>query len=99
MPKESARQFEFSPGLERHKLAQLVDEFRCAVGRETHHLEFVAIVRKAQVLSDCSIYNTERMRIGDLVQHLDLTTAADCGRGADEVAESIDGADGRILEG
>ena len=70
-----------------------------AVGSQAHHLVLVAIGREPQVLGDREVEEAERVGEVDAIEPVERCPAADGPRGADEVAEAVDGADGRLLEG
>src|SRR6516165_3194105 len=55
-------EFEATSGEQAHNLAHGVDQPEMAIRREAHHLIFVAIMRKAEILRERLIENTERMR-------------------------------------
>ena len=76
----------------------LAHEPRLAVRREAHHLEFVAVVGKPEVLRDGEIQQPQR--VGEEHAPVDGQTRAGHaapGR-ADEVAEAVDRADRRLVE-
>ncbi len=81
-----------------HDLAQLADEAGLAVGREPHHLVFVAEAEEAEVLRDGGVENPQRVREEDAVEHLDAIAAAARQHRRHEVAEAVDGEQRRLLE-
>ena len=81
-----------------HELADLVDVVRHAVGREAHDLELVAVLHEPEVLRHRQVHNPQRVRKERAIDDLDLGAPADRPRRADEVAEAVDRADGRVLE-
>jgi hypothetical protein len=76
--------------LETHDLLHLVDEARLAVGREPHHLVFVAIVREADELRHRLVEHAERMREVDAALDRELAALAQTPGGRREVAEAVD---------
>ena len=68
----------------------LVDEARLAVGRETHDLVLVAVVREADELRHRLVEHAERMREVDAAVDRDRAALAQPpGRGG-EIAEAVD---------
>src|SRR5205085_1361003 len=89
-----------APALVRvYDLAELIQESRLAVRRETHHLALVAVVRKAQELRGRRVEYACGVRILDLAEHLDVIPVTDAPHRRDEVAEAIYGEQGGALEG
>ena len=84
--------------LQRHDLAHRVEIRRLAVRRQSHHLVFVAVVRKAEELRDRLVEDAERVRKIDALLDLDRGAAAHAPRRAGEVAEAVDGNDHRLRE-
>ena len=72
---------------------------RLAVRREPHHFEFVAVLGKAEVLRDGQVQHAERVGKKHTPVDGDPCPVEHAPRGADEVAESVDRADGGVLEG
>ena len=81
-----------------HDPAHLVQIPRLAVRREPHHLVFVAVMRKAEILRQRLVKDAERMRKIDPILHLDSGPATDAPRGAGEIAEAVHRHDHRLLE-
>src|SRR5450830_1642086 len=81
-----------------HDLPHLAYEARLAIGRKAHHLVFVAVARKAEILRQRLIEDTERMRKIDLVLGLDAAAAADTPGGAGKIAEAVHRHRHRIIE-
>src|SRR5205085_10941563 len=54
-----SRQLEISARLQRHQFSNFVDELRCAVWREPHHLELIPVIRKSDVLCHCCVQHAE----------------------------------------
>src|SRR5215213_6426777 len=71
-------------------LAKLIHETRLTVRSETHHLSFVAVMRKPEKLCRSSVDNSGRVGILDLAQHLKRVPFTLCPHGRDEVAEAVD---------
>src|ERR1043166_9334717 len=72
-------------------LAKLIDKTRLAIWRETHHLAFIAIMRKAEKLRRRGVNDARRMRVFDLAQHLDRVAFTEPPHRRDEIAEAVDG--------
>src|ERR1044071_4680955 len=68
------------------------------VWSKPHDLVFVTELHEPEKLSDGEIDETERMREIGSMQHLQPVSAAFRPRGADEIAESVDGADGCVFK-
>ena len=62
MAEEFQIELEATPGEQAHNLAHGVDQQGTAVRRKPHHLVLIAIMRKAEILRERLIENTERMR-------------------------------------
>ena len=85
--------------LGRNELAHLRDQRGFSVGRETHHLVFVAILREAQIQRERVVKKSERMRIMDAEKRRDLIPFSRCEHRAHEVAHSIDGKNRSAIKG
>src|SRR6266550_7694137 len=79
-------------------LAKLIDKTRLAVRRKSHHLPFIAIMRKADELRRSCIDYARGMRILNLSQHIDRIPFSPCPHGRDEITEAIDGKQRGTLE-
>src|SRR5215218_4555145 len=71
-------------------LAKLVHESRLPVRRKTHHLSFVAVMRKTEKLCGSSVDNSGRVGILDLAQHLNRVPFTECPHRRDEIAKAVD---------
>jgi hypothetical protein len=79
-------------------LAYSIREARLPVGGEAHHFVLVAVLRKAEELRERGIEDAEGVRKQDGALDLDLVALADAPHDAAEVAETVDGDDGGVLE-
>ena len=79
-------------------VADLRGEARLAVGRQAHHLVFVAVLREAEELRERGVEQAQRMRELDAAAHVDVVAAADAPHHAAEVAEPVDGDDRGFVE-
>ena len=82
-------QREAAIALEPHDAAHGLEVFRLAVGRQAHHLVFVAVVRKADELRDRLVEHAERMREMHAPIDADLAAAAQAPSRAGEIAEAV----------
>ena len=73
-------------------------EARLAVGRQAHHLVFVAVLREAEELRERGVEQAERVRELDAAADVDVVAAADAPHDAAEVAEPVDRDDRRFVE-
>src|SRR5437667_12509937 len=63
-------EFEQPITFQMHQALENTDEAWPSVGRQAHDLELVTITQKAQVLGDCGVKNSERVREINSLQHL-----------------------------
>jgi hypothetical protein len=68
---------------------EAIDVLGLAVGRETHHLELVAVLGEAEVLRDRRVQEPHRVREFDPVADRDGVGASDAPHRADEIAEPV----------
>src|SRR6266496_2614579 len=83
---------------EPHYFAHRIHEGRLAVGRKAHDFVLVAIMRKAQILRQCLIENSERMRKIHPSINRDVFALAEAPGGAREVPEPVDRYDDSLFE-
>src|SRR5262249_32420428 len=69
-----------------------------AVGGEPHNLVFIAVVRKAEILRQRLVENSQRMREVHAPVHRNRICATDAPGRAREIAETIDGYGCRLRE-
>ncbi len=81
-----------------HNLAHGLDEQGMAIRRKAHHLVFVAIMRKSEVLRECLIENTERMRKIHAAMNRDFGLRCRAPGRAREIAETIDRDNRRLIK-
>ena len=79
-------------------VAELLQEARLAVGRQAHHLAFIAVFGEAEILAGGGVHDADRVRILDLAQNVDAVPFPKAPHGADEVAEAVDGEDRSLVE-
>src|SRR3989440_2996377 len=89
-----------APALVRaYDLAELFDEARLAVGRESHHLPLVAVVREAEELRSRRVEYASRVRVLHLAEHFNFVALSYAPHRRDEVAEAVNREQGGSLEG
>ena len=81
-----------------HHITHLLGEARLPVGREAHHLVFVAILRKTEQLRECRIKLSERMWKLNRSEDLNMIITAHAPHNATEIAKSVDRQYGGLLE-
>ena len=86
-------------GHQTNDLAHGVQIDRPAIGREAHHLVFVAVVRKAEILGQRLIEDAERMREVHAAVDRERAPSPHAPGCAGEVAEAVDRNDDRLIEG
>ena len=84
-------QLESAIGLGRDHLPQLVGLRWLAIGRESHHLVFIAVFGEAEVLRDRGVKQAQRMRIMNALKNIDRIATADGEHRRDKIAKAIDG--------
>src|SRR5436190_4895615 len=78
--------------------AKLFDEPRLSIWSQAHHFALVAVVRKPEELRRGRVNNPQRVRIFNLVQHLDAIIKA-CGpHSRNEIAKAVEGKQRRSLK-
>src|ERR1043166_4830902 len=73
-----------------HNLAKLIDVSRLAIRRESHHLAFIAIVRKPQKLRGGRVNDSQRVWILNLAEHFDRIAFTEAPHCRDKIAEAIE---------
>ena len=76
-----------------------IRETRLAIGGETHHFVFVAVLGKAEELRERRVEDAEGVRKQDRALDLDPIALAEAPHDAAEVAETVDRNDGGVFEG
>src|SRR5262245_31169136 len=71
---------------------------RRAVRCEAHHLVFIAILEKAEILGDGEVQQTKRMRKIYVVENLQRVSSTNGPRGANKIAESVNGTDRGLVK-
>jgi hypothetical protein len=99
MPEVTQIQTERAVLAHAHDLAHGVEELWFAVGRQAHHLVFIAEVRKAKVLCERRIEDPERMRKVDASIDPDPVAASHPPGRAGKIAKAIHRQHHRFLEG
>src|SRR5205823_1035870 len=99
-PVAEVRQVELEPAarLEVDQGFDLTHVTRFAVRREAHDLEFVAVVREAEILREREIQQPERVRKVHALADMEAGALDLSPRRADEIAEAVNRAHGRIVE-
>ena len=92
-------ELEGAVGQERHDLAHGIEVRRLAIRRKPHHLVFVAIMGKAEILRQRLVEDAERMRkIHAAVLPRDRSPLPDAPSRTGEIAEAVDRNDHGLLE-
>src|SRR5438874_10918652 len=78
--------------------AQLSDELRLPVRRQSHHLVFIAVMGEANELCDRRIKDSERVREVNTVPYLYPVSSTESKRSAGEITKAIDGQAGCLLK-
>ena len=82
-----------------YQLGQFFGEGGFPIGGQSHHLVFVTVLGKPQVLGDRRVEQAQGMRVKDTVDHVNPVSAPNGPHGGNEVAEAVDGEAHRFLEG
>ncbi len=83
---------------QRDQLAHLVEPGRPAVGRHAHDLVLTFVDLETQVAGECAVQQPERMRVANLVGHLEVDAAPDAERGAGPFSNTVGGDDRGLVE-
>src|SRR5262249_49594090 len=68
------------------------------IGGQAHYLEFVAVAMEPEILGYRRVNDAERVREINAIENPQSAIPTKCKRGADEIAEPIEGANGSLLE-
>ena len=80
-------------------LADLRYKARLAIGGEAHHLVLVAVLGEAEELGESGVEQAERVGEPDRAMDVEMVALADAPHEAAEIAEAVDGDEGRFFEG
>src|SRR4030095_660188 len=80
------------------ELTNLFRKYRLPVRSEAHRLELVAILRKTQELRDSEVEQAQRVREEHPVLDCEACATADPRRRADEIAESVNRTERRVVK-
>src|ERR1043166_1028158 len=80
-------------------VAKFIHVTRLAVGGQSHHLAFVAVVRETDELCRGGIDDAGRVWVFNLVQHIDRVAIADGPHRRDKISEAVDRKQGGAIKG
>ena len=98
MPEIIQVQPERSVGQEMNKLAHVLEVRRLAVWSEPHHLVFVAVVRKSEILRKRLVEHPERVRKIDPLRDRKIGTGSETPSRAGKISKAVDRYSDRLLE-
>lgn len=84
--------------LSANDFAKLVDKSRLSIRRESHHLAFIAVMRKSEKLRRRCVNDARRVRVLNLAQHLDRVPFTHGPHRRNEVAKTVNRQQRRALK-
>src|SRR3954469_9683889 len=89
--KTQAKAVAVSIGVEAHNVAKNIELFRLTVSSQSHHLVFVAKLRKAEILRHRAVVQPQRMWERDGIVDLHVISARGSPHGAGKISKPIRG--------